>query len=79
MMPGIWVVLVPVTPFPAAVSPGELRTAERADLLAGLAEFYGKRIACHLRAPLSCQFGRVRGLAGLAGLAAAPAAGCSRI
>jgi hypothetical protein len=48
-MPGIWVVLVPVTPFPAAISPGELRTAERADLLAGAVESYSKRVVCHLK------------------------------
>jgi hypothetical protein len=36
MMPAIWVVLVPVTPFPAAICPGELLTAECADLLADL-------------------------------------------
>jgi hypothetical protein len=55
MMPGIWVVLVPVTPFPAAICPGELRTTERADLLVGLGEYYGERIVCHLGAykPLS--------------------------
>jgi hypothetical protein len=46
-MPGIWVVLVPVTPFPAAISPGELRTAERADLLADAVESYSKRVVCH--------------------------------
>ena len=51
MMPGIWVVLVPVTPFPAAISPGELRTAERADL-AGPGDCYGGLIVCHLRDPL---------------------------
>ena len=39
MMPGIWIVLVAVTPFPAAIRPGELRTAELADLLAGLGEY----------------------------------------
>jgi hypothetical protein len=49
VMPGIWVVLVPVTPFPAAISPGELRTAERADLLAGAVESYSKRVVCHLK------------------------------
>jgi hypothetical protein len=48
MMPDIWVVLVPVTPFPAAICPGELRTAERADLLVGLGEYYGGLIVCHL-------------------------------
>jgi len=48
MMPDIWVVLVPVTPFPAAICPGELRTAERADLLAGLGEYHGRLIVCHL-------------------------------
>jgi hypothetical protein len=52
MMPDIWVVLVPVTPFPAAICPGELRTAERADLLVGRVVYYGKRIVCHLRDPL---------------------------
>jgi hypothetical protein len=51
MMPGIWVVLVPVTPFPAAIRSGELRTAKRADLLAGLGECYGAFIICHLRDP----------------------------
>jgi hypothetical protein len=51
MMPGIWVVLVPVTPFPAAISPGELRTAERADL-ADPGDCYGGLIVCHLRDPL---------------------------
>ena len=51
MMPGIWVVLVPVTPFPAAISPGELRTAERADL-AGLGEYDGELVVCHLQDPL---------------------------
>jgi len=50
MMPGLWVVLVPVTPFPAAISPGELRTAERADVLADL--YCCERIVCHLRDPL---------------------------
>lgn len=52
MMTGIWVVLVPVTPFPAAICPGELRTAERADLLAGLGQCHGELIICHLRDPL---------------------------
>ena len=51
-MPGIVVVLVPVTPFPAAICPGELQTAERADLLAGLGEYYGELVVCHLRDPL---------------------------
>jgi hypothetical protein len=64
MMAGIWVVLVPVTPFPAAICPGELRTAEHG-VLAGLAECYGERIICHLRI-LSAAIGRARGLAGLA-------------
>ena len=50
-MPAIWGVLVPVTPFPATICPGELRTAERADLLIGLGE-YGERIVSHLRDPL---------------------------
>src|SRR5690348_4341585 len=52
MMPGIWVVLVPVTPLPAAICAGELRTAERADLLAGTEGYYDERIVCHLRDPL---------------------------
>jgi len=46
-MPGIWVVLVPVTSFPATIGPGELRTAERADLLVGAIECYGMRFVCH--------------------------------
>jgi hypothetical protein len=49
MMPGIWLVLVPVAPFPAAICPGELRAAERACLLADLGGYYGKRVVCHLR------------------------------
>jgi hypothetical protein len=49
MMPGIWVVLVHVTPFPAAISPCELRTAERADLLAGAFEWYSTHVVCHLK------------------------------
>jgi hypothetical protein len=65
MMADIWVVLVPMTPFPAAICPGELRTAERADLLAGLAEYYGERIVRHLRDPLR-RSSRAPGLAGLA-------------
>jgi hypothetical protein len=52
MVPGIWVVLVPVTPFPAAICPGELRTAERADLLPGLGEYDGELVVCHLQNPL---------------------------
>jgi hypothetical protein len=52
MMPGILGVLVPVTPLPAAICPGELRTAERADLLAGFGEYYGELMVCHLRDPL---------------------------
>jgi hypothetical protein len=52
MMRGIRVVLVPVTPFPAAICPGELRAAEHADLLADLGEYYGELIACHSRDPL---------------------------
>jgi hypothetical protein len=54
MMPGIWVVSVHVTPFPAAICPGELRTAEHAGFLACVAECYGERIVCHLRDPLRC-------------------------
>jgi hypothetical protein len=74
MMPGLWAVLVPVTPFPAAISPGELRTAERADVLAGL--YGGERIVWHLLDPLrrcwpglAWRFRRRR---------SGPAAGCSR-
>jgi hypothetical protein len=52
VMPGICVVLIPVTPFIAAFCPGELRAAERADLLAAGAECYGDRFVCHLRDPL---------------------------
>jgi hypothetical protein len=48
-MSAIWGVLVPVTPFPAAICPGELRTAERADLLAGAVESCSKRVVCHLK------------------------------
>lgn len=77
MMPAIWVVLIPVTPFPAAICPGELRTAERADLPVGPGECYGERIACHLRDPLRrcwpCAWPGGPGV-----VAAAPAAGCSR-
>ena len=65
MMPGIWVVLVHVTPLPAAISPGELRTAERADLLAGLGQYYGGLTFCHVRDPLAA-VGRAPDLAGLA-------------
>ena len=52
MMQGIWVVLVPVTPFPAAICPDELRTAERADLMADLGEYCSELIVWHLRDPL---------------------------
>ena len=52
MMPGIWGVLVPVTPLPAAICPDELLTAKRADLFAGLGEYYGELTVCHLRDPL---------------------------
>jgi|HubBroStandDraft_6_1064221.scaffolds.fasta_scaffold1644177_2 hypothetical protein len=52
MMLGILGVLVPVTPLPAAICPRELQTAERADILAGLGEYYGELIVCHLRDPL---------------------------
>ena len=52
MMPGIWVVLVPVTPFPAAICPGEFRTAERAYLLAALGDYYCEIMICHLGDPL---------------------------
>jgi hypothetical protein len=75
MMPRIRVVLVPVTLFPPAISPGELATTERADLQVRVAESNGKRIACHLRDPLCSRLVRLRGPAGPA---VAPAAGCSR-
>jgi hypothetical protein len=65
MMPGFWVVLVPVTPFPAALCPGELLTAECADLLADLGEYYGGLIVCH-RGTLSAAVGRAPDLVGLA-------------
>ena len=52
MVPGIWVVLVPVTPFPAAICPDELRTAKRTNLLAGLGEYDGELILYHLQDPL---------------------------
>jgi len=65
MMPGIWAVLVPVTPFPAAICAGELRTAERAGLLAGLVEYYGELIVGH-PGVLSAAVGRAPGLKGLA-------------
>jgi hypothetical protein len=52
MMPGIWVVLVPVTPLPAAICPRELWTAERTDLAADLGEYNGELIRCHLHDPL---------------------------
>src|SRR5258708_6812332 len=54
MMPGICGVHIPVTPFIAAICPGEFRTAERAGFLAGVAECHGERIVCHLRDPLRC-------------------------
>lgn len=52
MMPDIWVVLVPVTPFPAAICPGELRAAERVHLLTDLGEYHGELFAFHLQDPL---------------------------
>jgi len=52
MMAAIWVVLIPMTPLPAAISPGELRTAERTEPLAGPGEHYRGLIACHLPDPL---------------------------
>jgi hypothetical protein len=48
MMADIRVVLVPVTPLPAAICPGELRTAQRSNLLAGLGKHYGELIVSHL-------------------------------
>jgi hypothetical protein len=77
MMPGIRVVLVPVTSLPSAICPGELWTADRADLLGDLGESYGEHIVCHLRNPL-----RHRWLCAWPGgsgvVAAAPVARCSR-
>jgi hypothetical protein len=61
MMPVAWVVLVAVAPFPAAISPGEFVAAQRACLLADMAdmgdmaEHYGNRVICHLRDPLRCR------------------------
>jgi hypothetical protein len=78
-MPGIWAVLVPVTPFPATLCPGELRTAERADHLVGPIGHYSERVVCHLRDPLRrywpCAWPGGPGVV----VAAAPAPGCSRI
>jgi len=51
VMPGAWVVLIPVAPLPAAVSPGKFRTAEYAGLT-GPGERYSERIVCHLPNPL---------------------------
>jgi hypothetical protein len=77
VMPGIWAVLIPVTPFPAAICPGELRAAERTDLLTGRGDCYGERVVCHLRDPLRrCRLCAWPGGPGV--VAAAPAAGCSR-
>jgi hypothetical protein len=76
MMLGILGVLVPVTPLPAAICPRKLRTAERADLLAGLGEYYGELIVCHLRDPLR-RCGRTPGRPGVV-VAAAPVSGRSR-
>jgi hypothetical protein len=74
MMPGIRVVLIPVAPFPAAVCPGELRTAERAGLLASLSECSSGRVIGHLRNPLRrCWLCAWPGV-----VAAAPAAECGR-
>jgi hypothetical protein len=78
MMPGIWAVLVPVTPFPAAICAGELRTAERADLLAGLGEYYGELIVCHPQDPLRRCWPCARPEGPGVVVAAAPVAGCSR-
>ncbi len=75
MMPGIRVVLIPVAPFPAAVCPGELRTAERADLRASRSEGSSGRIIGHLRNPLRrCWLCAWPGV-----VAAAPAAECGRM
>ena len=77
MMPAFWVVLIPVTPFPAAVCPSELRTAERTDLLVGLGWRYGECVIYHLRDPLRrgwlCAWPGGPGV-----IAAAPASGRSR-
>ena len=51
VMAVIRVVLVPVAPFPAALSAGELRAARQAAFLAG---YYGKLIVGHLRDRLRC-------------------------
>ena len=51
-MPGVWVVLIPVAPLPAAVCPGKLRTPEHAGLLTSLGERDNQRILCHLPNPL---------------------------
>ena len=52
VMPGVWVVLIPVAPLPAAVCPGKLRTAEHAGILTSLGERYSERIIRHLPNPL---------------------------
>jgi hypothetical protein len=54
-MPGVRGVLVAVAPFPASIGAGHLGAAERACLLAELAECYGKLVVCHLRDPLRCR------------------------
>jgi hypothetical protein len=79
-MPGVRGVLVAVAPFPASIGAGHLGAAQRACLLADLAECYGKLIVCHLRDPLRCRLAACAAWrAGvLAVVAAVPAAGCSR-
>ena len=54
-MPGVRGVLVAVAPFPASIGAGYLEAAERACLLAELAECYGKPVIYHLRDPLRCR------------------------
>jgi hypothetical protein len=79
MMPGIWVVLIPVTPFPATICSGELRASERADLRVRPVAHYSECFVCHLLDPLRrcwpCAWPGGPGVV----VAAAPAAGCSRI
>ncbi len=75
VMPGVWVVLIPVAPLPAAVCPGKLRTAEHAGLLTSLGERYSERIIRHLPNPLRrCRLCAWPG--GPSVEAAASAAGC---
>lgn len=61
-MPGTRVMVVTVTAFPAAISPGDRAAAERAGPPVGRC---GERVVCHLRDPLSCRLA-VRGLGWMA-------------